>query len=479
MKIALINIQEKEDYGCLPMGIAHIAAHIRKYGNYKDIRIIDRENELKAIHDFQPDIVGISAVSEQYYSANKLASEIRKISSALLIIGGAHITAMPEQLKNSNFDLGVIGEGEATFLEFLDYYKENGKLEPRGLKKIRGLVYRDKGKVITTRRRELIKNLDDVPFPALDLLKMKEKYLVPGPAGAGLIGVRGFLMTSRGCPYNCIYCGSNTAWGTRGTRWHSAKRVVQDIWKWVKIYGANHFAVYDDLMIANKERLRKIVELLEKEKLTEKIDFELYGRANVMDDETCRLLKRMKVTSIAFGLESGSEKILKYLKKGTVTVEQGKKAVALCKKYGLKVSGLFMIGCPGETEQDLRETLEFIKSPNLDNVQVYQANPLPGTELWERAIKDKIIKEDFYEYPERGKMLELNPKAILTKEMEKETFIKWHRIFKNEMERKNFREDRLILNFGMLRFFISLRFYIKLWKRRKYLPRYVKQVLRL
>jgi anaerobic magnesium-protoporphyrin IX monomethyl ester cyclase len=478
MKIALINLEQ--DYGCLPMGLTNIAAYLQKYGGPVDIRIIDRSDPLIEIKDFKPDVIGISAVSEQYYKANELAEKMKRITNVPLILGGTHITAIPSQLLNSTFKIGVIGEGERTFLEFINMYKKEKSISDENLEKIRGLVFMDKeGKLKITGRRELIKDLDEIPFPALDLLDMKNQYLIPGPSGASLIGIRGYLMTSRGCPYNCVYCGSNTTWGVRGVRWHSAERVVSDIERWVKKYRANHFVVYDDLMIVNRGRLKKIISLLKEKNLLKKIDFELYGRANILDDEMCRLLKNLNVTSIAFGLESGSEKILKYLKKGNVKVEQGKKAVALCKKYGLKVAGLFIMGSPGETEKDLQKTLDFVKDPNLSTVQVYQATPLPGTELWARAIKDNIIEKDFYEFPNRGQVLELNDNAILTKKVSKENFIKWHKIFKDEMEKKNYVQDRLKFKIGMLRFFFSYRFYQKLWRRKKYIPRYVKQVLRI
>jgi len=478
MKIALINLEK--DYGCLPIGLANLAAYVRKYGTYKDIKIIDREDPVSAIKNYNPDIIGIGVVSEQYQRGNQLAGELKKITKVPIIIGGAHITAMPKQLINSNFDLGVMGEGEITFLELLNLYKKESKLEVRNLRKIKGIVFKNlEGDVEITPRRELMKNLDDMPSPAFDLLKMKEHYLIPGPAGVNLIGIRGYIMTSRGCPYNCVYCGSNTAWGGRGVRWHSAERVTEDIKKLFNLYRVNHFVVYDDLMIVNRERLKKIIDLLEKENILKKIDFELYGRANIIDEEMCQLLRKMNVTSIAFGLESGSEKMLKYLKKGNVTVEQGKKAVALCCKYGLKVTGLFIIGSPGETEEDLQKTFDFIKDPNLSSVQVYQATPLPGTELWERAIKDKIISEDFYEYENRGKVLEFNPEAVLTKEMSKEIFAKWLKKFRDEMSRKNYIEDKLRFNMRLLKYFFSPRLLKKLWFRKKYLLRYIKQVLRI
>lgn len=478
MKIALINLEK--DYGCWPIGLANLAAYVRKYGNYEDIKIIDREDPIQTIKDYNPDIIGMGVVSEQYYRGNKLAGEIKEITKVPIIIGGAHITSLPTQLMNSNFDIGVIGEGEITFLEILNLYKKNNRFEIKELRKIKSLVFKnEKGKLEITPRRELIKNLDEIPFPAFDLLKMKEYYLIPGPAGANLIGIRGYIMTSRGCPYNCIYCGSNTAWGGSGVRWHSAERVAEDIEKLFRTYNVNHFAAYDDLMIVNRERLKKIIEILEQKDILRHIDFELYGRANIMDDELCLLLKKMNVTSIAFGLESGSEKVLKYLKKGTVTVEQGKNAVTMCKKHGLKIAGLFIIGSPDETEKDLEKTLEFVRDPNLSSVQVYQATPLPGTELWQRAIKDNIISQDFYEYENRGKVLEFNPDAILTKEMSKEKFAEWLKIFRTEMEKKNYVEDKLNFNLGLIKYFFTPRLIIKLWRRRKYIPRYVKQVFRI
>lgn len=478
MKIALINLEE--NFGCLPIGIAYLAAFVRKYGGFNDIKIIDRENPIEAVQMYKPDIIGISAVSEQYCRAKKLASKLKEVSNAPLVIGGAHISALPENLQTSGFDVGVIGEGEQTFLELLNYFKENRNLEPKCLKKIKGLVFLGKNKkVLFTGKRELIKNLDSIPFPALDLLKMKEFYLVPGPVDAGIIGVRGYVITSRGCPYRCVYCGSNSIWGKCGTRWHSAERVVSDIKRWVKIYKANHFAVYDDLMIVNKPRLRKIVELLEKEGLAKKTDFELYGRANIMDDETCRLLKQMNITSISFGLESGSQKVLDYLKKRTATVEQGKSAVKLCHDYGFKVSGLFILGSPGETEEDMKKTIEFAKDSNLSTIQAYQATPLPGTEMWQTALKQKTIKKDFYEYPNQGNVLQLNERAVLTKRVSSKRFIELFRIFQEIMERKNYAENKLIFRLSMLKFLFSCGFYLKLWKRKRHLPKYIRQILRI
>ena len=107
MRIALINLEK--DYSCLPMGLISLAAYVRKYGGYNEIKIIDRENPIEVIKKFKPNVIGVGAVSEQYYSANRLAGAIKKLTKTPLIIGGAHITALPKQLFTSNFDIGIIG----------------------------------------------------------------------------------------------------------------------------------------------------------------------------------------------------------------------------------------------------------------------------------------------------------------------------------------------------------------------------------
>jgi len=479
MKIALIHlIGFESDLSCVPLNMASLASYIRVYGGFKDIKIIGKDI-INSIKNYKPDIVGISVVSHQFSLANKISGEIKKFTKIPLIIGGPHISALPEQLKNSNFDMGVVGEGEQTFLEFLKYYQKSKNMDSENLKKINGLVFKDKfGKIVITKKRELIKDLDSLPFPALDILEMKENYSVPGPIGDGLIGIRGYLMTSRGCPYNCVYCASNVVW-ERTVRWQSAERVVNDIKIWVNRYGTNYFIVFDDIMMANVERFKKIIYLLEKEGLTKKIKFALYARANLINDEMCKLLKRINVDYLSFGLESGSERMLKYLKKGTVTVEQGQKAVKLCNKYGFRVCGYFIVGSPGEKIEDLKETFKFLESPYLNSATIFCATPLPGTELWDYAIKNGMIKKDYYESSNRANCRKINEEAILSKDISKEELEKWHALMTEKAKNKDSIKNKLHFDISMIKFFFYPRLYVKLWKKRKYVPYYIKRILRL
>ena len=133
--------------------------------------------------------------------------------------------------------------------------------------------------------------------------------------------------------------------------------------------------------------------MVEKEKINEKVAFGMFGRANIFDEETCKLLKRMNTVFIEFGIESGNQRILDFLKGGTVKIKQIEDSIALCKKYGIKTSGTFIIGSPGETEEEMLQTLEFIKRLDLDKFAFFTLNPYPGTPLWDYAVKEGILPQ--------------------------------------------------------------------------------------
>ena len=461
MKIALINIEKV--FGAPPIGLAYIAAYIQRYGNFKEIRIVDREDPIKAVKKYKPDIIGLSAVSEQFYDVKELAKEIRKIMNVPLILGGIHITVKPDDLLKTDFDIGILGEGEKIFLNLLNLYDKEKKFDANNLKNIKGICYKEKEKIKINPREELIEPLDSIPPIARNLLKMKSFYLLPGRIGIR-VGIRGQIMTSRGCPYHCVYCGSNSLFNK--VRWHSAEYVVDEIESLYKKYRVKHISIYDDLAIANRPRFKRIVELLEEKGLNKKIDFEIYARANLIDDEICSLLKRMNAQTVCFGFESGSDKILKYLKKNTATVEQGRKAIEICKKYNLYVVGYIMIGNPEETEEDLQESFDFMMNPGIDLVQVYQTTPLPGTELWEYAIKNRKIKEDYYDEKHKT-ILRYNPDTLLTDEMDKNKFGEWYDKFIKASIQKNSSKNNLKLTVPDLIDCISIKFLLKILKNYK------------
>jgi radical SAM superfamily enzyme YgiQ (UPF0313 family) len=288
------------------------------------------------------------------------------------------------------FDIGVIGEGEETLSELLRVFIREGAWLAPVLKNIKGIIFREREILHYTGPREPVKNIDDLPYPARDLVPMETVYLKDQ---LNLFGVKRLvsIMTSRGCPYDCVFCGSPVQWGK--VRFHSAAYVVDEIQFLTDTYHIDGIMFWDDLFIAPKKRLMELVERIKQKGLDKKLTFFGYARANLIDEEICRLLRSIRVKRLIFGLESGSEKILKFLKGSSVTVEDNARALRLCRAYGITTSSGFITGTPGEDLDDLRKTYNFIIHNRLDNTQIYILTPYPGTAMWEEARRNNLVTQ--------------------------------------------------------------------------------------
>jgi anaerobic magnesium-protoporphyrin IX monomethyl ester cyclase len=372
MKVLLVNAIKLERFletRFPPVNLAYLAAVLRN--NFPDIniKIIDR-NVKSELDSFKPDVVGISSVTQNFNVATEYA-RMAKSAAAKVLIGGVHISLMPQSMTN-NMDIGVIGEGEETIV---DVFKNNFE----NLENIKGIAYWKGGDVKLTPPRELIENLDTIPYPARDLLDIEDHTL---------------MFTSRGCPYRCIFCSSCKFWKT--ARFHSAEYVVNEIKLLKDKYHVKYIDIADDLFIADKKRLRDIVDLIKREKIDMK--FGCDARANMVDDETMKLLKEMNVQKIVYGLESGNDRVLTYLKgidgKPTVTVQQNYDAVKIANKYGILVNAGFVIGSPDETREEILDTLRLARTSGLNHFEPYVITPLPGTGIWEIAKKKGLVSDN-------------------------------------------------------------------------------------
>lgn len=390
MKLILVNIWKKTYPN---LGLGYLASYLNKYYPKCKIEIVDNDNTqdvIRKIIESKPDLIGFSAFTPNYYKVEQTAKKIKETLNTPLIIGGPHITPIPYTL-NSCFDIAVLGEGEKTLLELIKLFDKGKKFTPSKLKEIRGIAFHDKNKIVITPPRKPIKCLDGIPLPARYLFDM-ESYLKPQNILCNNKLIKGTsILTSRGCPYHCIYCQASAMWGK--IRLHSAKYVVKEIKMLYKKYKVEGICIVDDLFISDIGRVRKIVDGLKKEKLLGKIKYLVDGRANLINDETLEVLKEMGVVQVSIGFESASERILKYLKKGTVTLEQNYRAVETIRKHNMDIYAQFMIGTPGETEEDLLKTFNFIKDNQLTHSHVSITTPLPGTELWEYCKKTGIVDE--------------------------------------------------------------------------------------
>lgn len=372
------------------LGLVYIAAYLRKY--LRDVNITVWEyipTNISKIIRLSPDIIGVSAMTVQYEKAKEFCKRIKEKMDIPVVVGGHHVSFLPEKLDDC-FDIGIIGEGEQTMLELIKLFLR-GYWKKCYLHTIDGIVFKENTELFITKSRRFIEPLDEIPYPARDLLDMEYHFKFENVIG-NRFGRGTHLFTSRGCPYKCIFCSAKSFW--KNIRFHSPEYILGEINHLINEYKVELLNLYDDLFTLNKNRLKRIAELINKEKINRKVEFQVQGRIDTFDDEIARELKKMNVTWISFGFESATPRIVSFLKNKKLTIGQTKKAVEIAKRYGLFVQGTFIIGTPGETEEEMLKTLEFIKDLRLDKFAHYPLIPFPGTKLWEMLKKKKLVSNE-------------------------------------------------------------------------------------
>jgi len=436
------------------VGLMCLAAYVRDRLPFVEVSIVEEIDPISEVLILKPDIVGFTADTIAISNTINLAKIIKKKLKVPLIIGGVHITACPDTFDNI-FDVGVIGEGEITLEELLKLYQLKRKFAPSDLNKIDGLIYKYNGKNIRSKNRSLIKNLDSLPFPARDLISFERDYF---SKQVNLFWVKRMVtvMTSRGCPYHCIYCGSPVQWGS--VRLHSAEYIVREIEQLIDLYKVDGVTFSDDLFIFPKERLLKLVEMIKERGWERRITFTGFGRANMMDEDICRALKTINTRKLTFGFESYSEKMLAYLKDHSVFVRDNVKAIKLCHKFGIAVASGLIVGTPGETVEDLETTLAIMKRYPMDNTQIYILTPYPGTFIWSKAEKEGLVSLDM----DMNKLFVQIPLSASLKfwKTDKFDFLK-NRVFLNDQMKNNKNYMEMILKINLVAWYQNMWYYFK------------------
>ncbi|MFH1523133.1 MAG: radical SAM protein [Patescibacteria group bacterium] len=424
MKIALVDIFDKKEEiqsKYYSLGLGHLVSYLKKDIRRRlNINIINSNIE-KEIILFKPDVVGLSCVSQNFNRAKQIAKFCHE-KGIIVIIGKSHISALPCSL-DKNMDIGVIGEGEETFSELIKLLLNN-RLVKKELRNIKGIVYHDGQGLVTTEPRPLIENLDSIPFPDRDILRIKRGDSI-------------YMFTSRGCPYQCRFCFSSRFWNT--VRFFSAEYVVSEIKYLVSKYSPLRITFCDDLFIADKERLKKIVSLMKAQSFYKKIKFTISVRANLINDETAKLIKEMGVDIVTMGLESGNNRVLNFLKGSTVTVQTGQEAITILKKYKLQVSASFIIGSPDETKEEIIDTYNFIRRSRLDLFEAGVLVPLPGTPIWDYALRKGFVSNDMdWDKLNINFLDNYNKYVILSEKLSREELKGLYCLFQKERRRRHF-----------------------------------------
>lgn len=393
-----------------PLNITYLAAYLRKYGSQEyDLRIVDgnvAKDMLKAIKEFNPHIVGFTALSPQITHAVKLSCGIREERKDILqVIGGVHVNADTKNtLQKGSFDLAVLGEGENTFLEIVEQFADEGRLPKDKIPSIDGVAFLEGDEIVYTKSRKQIENLDSIPFPARELLEI-EFYLNKRFALRGSVQSRlATVMCARGCPYSCIFCC--TGFVFKKVRDFSVNYTVSEVEEVVGRFGARMVYFYDDTFIVNKKKIYELCQLMIKRGLHKKVRWTAQARANLIGWDDLDLLKLMKKAGciqVEYGFESGSQRILGLLKENLVTVEDNQRAIDVTHGAGLRVLGTFIVGTLGETREELKQTIYFINKnlKKLGYFQTFIATPYPGTKLYQMCKEKKLILEDYFAEEEK------------------------------------------------------------------------------
>jgi anaerobic magnesium-protoporphyrin IX monomethyl ester cyclase len=363
----------KENIVVPPLGIAYLAAVIEKKGH--SVTIIDGFAEGLDINSLEdrvkkiaPDLIGITGMTPVIDNAFRTAGICRRYAK-YVVIGGPHVSVVGKKIFEQcpDIDYALRGEGEKSFLSLLNAIDGN-----EDIKNVPGLITRD----FENPPAQFITDLDSLPFPARNLLPNERyRYIL----SSGKVTT---MFTSRGCPYHCVFCDK----AVFGSKWRgrSASNVLDEIEHVVNDFRINSVVFYDDLFTLKKERVKEIcLGILEREL---EIEWKCEGRVNIVDEETLRLMKKAGCSMIAYGVESGNQKGLDYLNKGT-TVEQIRNAFELTRKAGVKPMAYFILGIPVETYEDELRTIEFAKEIRPAYAQFSVLSPTPGTRLYDAAIE--------------------------------------------------------------------------------------------
>jgi radical SAM superfamily enzyme YgiQ (UPF0313 family) len=439
MKIALINSRQS-DTPVAPLGLLHNAACLLEHNFEVHLfdPFFDNRAYIKRLAEIKPDLIGLSILTSSYATAKNQLSLIKEIlPEAIFCAGGVHVTSLPEDTLNDlDLDFVVMGEGELTIVEACKRLSKGDSLE--GLE---GVCYRDGGGIaIKNEGRELIKELDQLPHPAWHLLPM-DKYLIPPGYIRSYFSSRTIVIfATRGCPWACIYCSSNITFG-RQVRYHSVEYVIDGLVHLIKEYNIDSFYFFDDTITVNEKWVKDFCELKLRRGI--KLKWGCQSRVDRVDDELVKAMSAAGCVQIDFGIESGSQKVLDEIKKGT-TVEQAENAFALCKKHQIRPYASVMIGNPGEEEKDVLLTASLLKRIKPVYTSVCYTQPMPGSKLYSLGIKnewfvdDKSYRSDHWDF---RKTIE----PLMTIKIDK----------KKQMElRSKLQNQSFIRNYG---FFLSLK----------------------
>lgn len=379
------------------LGLLHIAAVLEQ--NEVRVRLIEArasglspDEVIEEVGKENADFVGITALTARIDSALDLADRIKEINPDIrVILGGPHVNFEHRAvIKNKSVDFCVRGEGEITARELIKTVSASGNLH-----EVKGITFRENGRVIVTPARPFVSNLDSLPFPARDLLQSSVYQ------GAWSEGVPfASMLATRGCPYLCQFCDAPAIWG-RAHRRRSVENVLEELEQIYHEHGVRYVRFVDDLLVVNRKWTIELCRGMLKRGLDD-LSWVCDGRVGLMSEELLEELKRANCKVVFYGIEFGNQRILDLCKKG-FTLKQVKETLAMTSKVGLSSYGYFMMGYPTETIETVEDTIklaiELALDYGMDSAGFSIVTPFPGTGLYEYCRKHNMLKSsDWSQY---------------------------------------------------------------------------------
>jgi len=376
VKIGLIFPNKDRKDKAVHLGLGYLASYARTIHHGLSFSILDtriaRKAEKTLFFETRFDLIGITVLSPVYYEVMEIVNHLSKNKKGTPIcLGGPYVTTIMEEIfKYTPVDFAVYGEGEITFSELIFYLKKEKSIE-----EINGLMYKSQsGKIVTNPPRDQINEIDKLPIPAYDLFHM-ERYPMHR------------IVTSRGCPYKCVFCNSSSIWLGKW-RERNPEDVVEEIKFLIKNYKRKTFFFNDNSFNIDMERVEAFCNSLINNKIN--ILWTTPVRADKITKSLARLMKKSGCYNVGIGIESANNQILNNIQKES-SIENMQKGINIFKNAGIEVLGQFVIGSPGDTIETIKESLEFAKKSNLDFVMFYTIIPFMHTEQWDYINSNGVL----------------------------------------------------------------------------------------
>jgi anaerobic magnesium-protoporphyrin IX monomethyl ester cyclase len=388
-----------------PLNLAYIASYLLE--KKLNVKIIDYEiepfkeqNLLSVLKEFNPAVVGFSCFTPTIKNGHKICRRIKNFNKNITtVVGGPHLSGLPARTMEefADFDFGVYGEGEITFHELCLRLNESSDI-----RNVKGILYRENGKIIQTPERQLIDDIDILPFPARNLIDYDSVQAGHSARGFSNEIRAAEVFTSRGCPYACSFCAIQATFG-RSVRFRNLDCVEEEIRECQKRYDFNHIIIADDTFSLDPKRAEKLCGIFGRSGIR---SWNCDTRVNTVSRELLKAMKDSGCMKVAYGVESGSPRIIDRIGK-KITVEQVENAVHWTKEAGIKhIEGNFIIGAdPTETMEDLAMTQSLIMKLPWTFVSVTVIVPYPGTPVYQTMKeKNQIFTEEWEDFVMFGKV---------------------------------------------------------------------------